>query len=169
MHMYVIPARIFLQHGELTDFYPNPQAGKPAPKISINAERETKQRDECYGCAANSTQEGVVLKRCSGCKLLWYCSRCVTTRTMSLIIHSHISAFQQVPTARLARTQEALRCGPGQIRPRARSARDARRIYRVPRGRARLCAQPCSLEASMVPQQARFVFRRLPRTCSLSV
>ncbi|KAJ7469305.1 hypothetical protein B0H11DRAFT_2435771 [Mycena galericulata] len=60
-------------------------AGKPAPEISIKAEAEAKQRQACYSCGAASTEDGVALRRCSGCKLV------------------------SVPRMRLARPQEALR------------------------------------------------------------
>ncbi|KAJ7454589.1 hypothetical protein B0H11DRAFT_1926413 [Mycena galericulata] len=49
-------------------------AGKPAPEISIKAEAEAKQRQACYSCGAASTEDGVALRRCSGCKLVVYCS-----------------------------------------------------------------------------------------------
>ncbi|KAJ6592368.1 hypothetical protein B0H19DRAFT_1224383 [Mycena capillaripes] len=51
-------------------------AGEPAPKISFNAENESKQRVACFSChASNEDGPTVTLKRCSGCKLVAYCSR----------------------------------------------------------------------------------------------
>ncbi|KAJ7761248.1 hypothetical protein DFH07DRAFT_424981 [Mycena maculata] len=48
--------------------------GKPAPKISIKAEREAQMRGACYTCGASSTEDGVTLRKCSGCKQVLYCS-----------------------------------------------------------------------------------------------
>ncbi|KAJ6545237.1 hypothetical protein B0H19DRAFT_1075583 [Mycena capillaripes] len=48
--------------------------GKPAPKISIKEEREAAQREACHACGTSSIEEAVVLRKCSGCKLVSYCS-----------------------------------------------------------------------------------------------
>ncbi|KAF7362787.1 hypothetical protein MVEN_00628400 [Mycena venus] len=60
-------------------------AGKPAPTISIKEEMETKRRQACFSCGAISTEEfPVILKKCSGCKAVWYCSRRVVIRRVAL-------------------------------------------------------------------------------------
>ncbi|KAJ7690989.1 hypothetical protein B0H17DRAFT_1201339 [Mycena rosella] len=49
--------------------------GKPAPKISLHDERKRfQQGGGCYSCGATSTEDGITLKKCSGCKLMTYCS-----------------------------------------------------------------------------------------------
>ncbi|KAJ7494001.1 hypothetical protein FB451DRAFT_1491593 [Mycena latifolia] len=49
-------------------------AGKPAPKVSAAEERAAKEGTACYSCGAVSTEDGVTLRKCSGCKLVSYCS-----------------------------------------------------------------------------------------------
>ncbi|KAF7378303.1 hypothetical protein MSAN_00255700 [Mycena sanguinolenta] len=51
-------------------------AGKPAPKISLREEMESERMPSCFACGTESTEKfPVTLKRCSGCKTAWYCSK----------------------------------------------------------------------------------------------
>ncbi|KAJ7115592.1 hypothetical protein C8R43DRAFT_1112988 [Mycena crocata] len=50
-------------------------AGRPAPNISIKEEREAKQQSGCFSCNIRSTEhKPLTLMKCSGCKLVSYCS-----------------------------------------------------------------------------------------------
>ncbi|KAJ7111642.1 hypothetical protein C8R43DRAFT_1159390 [Mycena crocata] len=50
-------------------------AGKPAPNISAKEEMDAKQQAGCHSCNASSTEDKpLTLRKCSGCKLVWYCS-----------------------------------------------------------------------------------------------
>ncbi|KAF8143646.1 hypothetical protein K438DRAFT_2029516 [Mycena galopus ATCC 62051] len=64
-------------------------AGKPAPKISVKEELslagrlpvEGGQQQICYSCSVESSEKfPVTLKRCSGCKIVWYCSKACQNR-----------------------------------------------------------------------------------------
>ncbi|KAJ6467765.1 hypothetical protein C8R45DRAFT_1171175 [Mycena sanguinolenta] len=53
-------------------------AGVPPRKISIKEEMEDETMQNCYACGVvPSERSTVTLKKCSGCKAVWYCSKYV--------------------------------------------------------------------------------------------
>ncbi|KAF7378299.1 MYND-type domain-containing protein [Mycena sanguinolenta] len=50
-------------------------SGKPAPKISVEEDIQNKQRQPCCCACGERTSAVTTLKRCSGCKIVCYCSK----------------------------------------------------------------------------------------------